>query len=71
MMCLLDVADGEIRGWLMGVDSYDMRRKVDATLGTGGDWRATHIAEWFYRHDSLFLRPGRYDLPHGFLLLVD
>ena len=58
MMCLVRLADGEITGWLIGTDIYDLRQKAQdretGALLSGAD----------------FPEAGKHDLGNGYWLLV-
>ena len=70
-MCLLNLKDGEIDGWIIATDADDLRRQCEGRL-IGGELndRMRRAAEWLYVNGYGVSR-GKHDLPGGFTLLVD
>ncbi len=68
MMCLVDFADGEISGWIIGTDAHDVRRQVEANSWSDDTGRLQRVAGELYVRE--FFPPGRHELPTGHSLLV-
>jgi len=63
MMCLIKTGpDGTITGWMIGVDSHDMRRRAGRVMDSD-------LAAMFYRLE--FPISGKHEIAPGMTLLVD
>jgi hypothetical protein len=68
MMCILDLTEGEVTGWIIGADTHDLRRQVDAIRWNDPTGRLNALAAHLYLTE--FAAPGKHILPTGHFLLV-
>ena len=65
MMCVLKMDGGEITNWLIGSDTYDLRRQAEVIMR---DMDTEHLVEELARLDLLPV--GKHQLNSGHTLLV-
>lgn len=68
MMCIISIENGEVTGWLMGQDTYDLRRQVENLMMFGGNDKLQQLMNDLYvmEHPG----PGKHQLSAGHVLLV-
>lgn len=69
MMCIIDIQQGEIKGWFFGQDTHDLRRKAQALSWDDPSGRLQILSNELYQIE--FPASGKHYLNSGHILLVE